>query len=304
MLDTEFKFQPVIIIGAARSGTNMLRNLLTKLDKVGTWPCDEINYIWRYGHAKFPTDELQPEQADRSTKNYIRRCFNGQAKRTGSQWLVEKTCANSLRVDYVDTIVPEAKYLFLVRNGVDVVASAEKRWHAPLDFRYLTKKAAYIPWRDIPHYGARYLSHRIERMQNHEKKLPTWGPKFSGMSNAISSMSSKMVCAMQWQRSVETAAHALNRMAPGRVYPMSYEAFVHSPGRELPKILDFLKIHYSEDQCEQLAGSILSKSVGVGRAAIDKQELAKIEPLVKETQSMLASKFPALGQSFLCNYAA
>ena len=43
--------QPVVIIGAARSGTNMLRDVLVKLPGVGTWPCDEINYIWRHGNA-------------------------------------------------------------------------------------------------------------------------------------------------------------------------------------------------------------------------------------------------------------
>ena len=39
---------PVIIIGAGRSGTNMLRDLLAQLPQFSTWPCDEINYIWRH----------------------------------------------------------------------------------------------------------------------------------------------------------------------------------------------------------------------------------------------------------------
>ena len=43
-----------MIIGAARSGTNMLRDVLTSLDGVDTWPCDEINYIWRHGNIRWP----------------------------------------------------------------------------------------------------------------------------------------------------------------------------------------------------------------------------------------------------------
>ena len=50
--------QKVIIIGAPRSGTNILRDVLTSFDGICTWPCDEINYIWRHGNAKYPSDEL------------------------------------------------------------------------------------------------------------------------------------------------------------------------------------------------------------------------------------------------------
>ena len=42
------KFTPVIIIGAPRSGTNMLRDILTNFEGIETWPCDEINYIWTW----------------------------------------------------------------------------------------------------------------------------------------------------------------------------------------------------------------------------------------------------------------
>ena len=50
--------KPIIIIGAPRSGTNMLRDVLCNLDGVGSWPCDEINYIWRHGNVKNPSDEF------------------------------------------------------------------------------------------------------------------------------------------------------------------------------------------------------------------------------------------------------
>ena len=51
--------QDVIIIGAPRSGTNMLRDALTALPDCGTWPCDEINYVWRHGNVGFPSDEFR-----------------------------------------------------------------------------------------------------------------------------------------------------------------------------------------------------------------------------------------------------
>ena len=45
----------------------------------------------------------------------------------GAQWVVEKTCANSLRVPFVETVAGPAKDVFLVRDGMDAVASALER---------------------------------------------------------------------------------------------------------------------------------------------------------------------------------
>ena len=53
----------IVLVGAPRSGTNMLRDVLTALDGIGTWPCDEINYIWRHGNVRYPSDELPRENA-------------------------------------------------------------------------------------------------------------------------------------------------------------------------------------------------------------------------------------------------
>ena len=73
-------YQPLIIIGAPRSGTNMLRDLLTELPGVGTWPCDEINYIWRHGNVQYPSDEFIPHMATPRIRKYIRKQFDRSAK--------------------------------------------------------------------------------------------------------------------------------------------------------------------------------------------------------------------------------
>ena len=99
-------YESVIIIGAPRSGTNMLRDMLVKLPGVGTWPCDEINYIWRHGNVRYQSDELFPENATTKVQAYVRKQFENIAKAQDLQTVVEKTCANSLRVGFVDRILP------------------------------------------------------------------------------------------------------------------------------------------------------------------------------------------------------
>ena len=124
---------PVIIIGAGRSGTNMLRDLLAQLPQFSTWPCDEINYIWRHGNRGFATDEFAREMADDKTARYIRKQFQKFAAKHPGTSVVEKTCANSLRCGFIHQIFPEARFIHIMRDGRDVAASAALRWNAKLD---------------------------------------------------------------------------------------------------------------------------------------------------------------------------
>ncbi len=153
---SEVQYQTVVVIGAPRSGTNMLRDILTQFDGVATWPCDEINYIWRHGNIRCQTDCFEPHMARDSVRRYIREQFDWVAERYDARTVVEKTCANSLRVPFVDAVVPEARFVFIRRNGLDAVGSAMARWKAALDIPYLARKARFVPVIDIPWYAGRY----------------------------------------------------------------------------------------------------------------------------------------------------
>ena len=150
-------YQPIIIIGAPRSGTNMIREALCSLEDTGTWPCDEINYIWRHGNVSSETDEFSPDMATENVKSYIRKKFDQMASKLMVRFLVEKTCANSLRVAFVDRVIPNAKYVYIVRDGIDVAESAAIRWRANLNIFYILKKIRYVPFLDIPFYSFRYF---------------------------------------------------------------------------------------------------------------------------------------------------
>ena len=79
--ETVSEYKKIVIIGAPRSGTNLLRDVLTKFDGVGTWPCDEINYIWRHGNVLVKTDEFSRENATQRIKNYINYAFSNLARK-------------------------------------------------------------------------------------------------------------------------------------------------------------------------------------------------------------------------------
>lgn len=276
-------YQPIIIIGAARSGTNMLRDVLAQLPGFGTWPCDEINYIWRHGNVRYPNDEFSSDQATISVKEYISRVFSRLAKKHKLRYVLEKTCANSLRLGFIERIFPEAKFIFIVRDGRDVVASALKRWVAPLDLFYTLKKARYIPVTDAPYYAFRYAYNRFYRMFSHERRLSFWGPHFEGMEEMLNCRSLPEVCAMQWVRCVEKAGHDLEQITPARVCKLRYEDFATFPESELSRISTFLKVNIPKNLSQQLIQDISTHSIGKWRKELNHDVLTLIYPIMQKT---------------------
>lgn len=276
-------YEKVVIIGAPRSGTNMLRDLLTELPGVGTWPCDEINYIWRHGNIRFPSDVFTPEMATPKVKKYIQGHFDRYAQHNRLDVLVEKTCANSLRVGFVDAVIPDAKYIFIVRDGLDAVGSALIRWKAELDISYLMKKLRYVPATDLPYYATRQISNRVYRAFSGEKRLAFWGPILNDMKTILRQHTLDEACALQWAACVDYAERDLNRIPADRVIRLSYETFVNNPVSEFQRIAAFLGREIPSGFLDKLSVSVSASSVGKGRAQLGDEDIERLSLSIKNT---------------------
>ena len=281
--ESELRYQKVIIIGAPRSGTNMLRDILTSFDNIATWPCDEINYIWRHGNMFYPSDEIPSQNVTNQVKKYILGSFNFIHKKYNADFLIEKTCANSLRVPFVDKVVPDAKYIFIYRDGIDVTGSAKKRWTAKLDISYILRKARFIPITDLPIYTARYLFARFFRFFSKEGRLAFWGPAIDDMDTILQKYSLNEVCALQWQRCVDKAEDAFSKMSDDKVIRLRYEDFVCQPENELNRILKFIGKDIEAEKVVNAVKNVSDRSIGKGRKALGDRETSNIEALVKDT---------------------
>jgi hypothetical protein len=280
---------PVIIIGAPRSGTNMLRDALCCLPGLGTWPCDEINTIWRYGNPRWPSDELPPELATDRVAGYIESRFARLARARRLQIVVEKTCANSLRVPYVNAVLPNARYLWIHRDPIDCVASALKRWRAPTDWAYTLRKARYVPLRDFPAYGLRFVRNRLHRLTSDQGAVAAWGPVFEGMSDQLASHSLMEVCALQWQACVGRAAAGLAELAPDKWTRVSYEEFVREPTAQLASLCRFLGLSFDQAALELAVRRVSAQSVGKGRREFCADDADRIRGLVAPAVAALQS---------------
>ncbi len=271
---------PVIVIGAGRSGTNMLRDVLCAFDHFHTWPCDEINYIWRHGNRDHPTDELTADLATTTVSRDIHRAFEKRAALQPSARVVEKTCANSLRVPFVHRVFPDAQFVHLVRDGRAVAASAMKRWTAPLDLPYLARKARYVPPTDLPHYAYRYLSTRIGRLRSSEERLSWWGPRFEGMQDLSPTDPLEVVAATQWRACVEKSAADLAAIPASQVHTCRYEDLTENPTATLSAVLEFLGTPASEEDVQAASTSIRSGDNDSWRLGLSDEQQRNIEAIV------------------------
>jgi hypothetical protein len=260
--NSSLPFTPLIVVGAGRSGTNALRNALCALPGFSTWPCDEINPIWRHGNVFFPNDEIPESAARPSVKRFIRKAFHQiWSERGRPRYVVEKTCANSLRIPFVNAVLPEAKFVYIVRNGLEVVASANKRWRGELEFAglpYFLAKVRYTPLFDLPLYGWSFLKNRAAMVMGRREHLSVWGPRAAGLENHMHD-SLDALCARQWAACVNQSDTAFASLDPRRVFKLCYEDLISDPKQTLKDILAFLDVQADTETIALAAGSIRQK---------------------------------------------
>ena len=212
-------------------------------------------------------------------KKYIRSQFE-KISTHNNKHIIEKTCANSLRVNFVDAIFPEAKFIYIIRNGIDVTHSIMKRWESEFSLSYTLKKMKFVPKLDIPYYGMELLKNRIYKKNNNRLKF--WGPKFF-QDEELSDLSLEEISALQWVSCVDHANQSFNKIDSKRVFRLKYENFVTDPTKVIEKITKFIGL---SGEKRISFPSITNTNIGKGNEKLDNSKLKKIQPIIKETMDI------------------
>lgn len=231
--------RPVIIIGCNRSGTTLLFNNLSahpltwssylESQKVYTrhYPVDPQNGERIVGPpppeiARVIESQLYHESHNKEVlkdrfllRHVSRRLLQrplGRLYRRPPVRLVEKTPANTLRIPFLDHLFPDAKFLFLVRRGEDVVSSLMEGWKN-------WSKTGRNEW----HYG-----------RWHYLVPPGWQEQVRKPLQEI--------CAFQWMESTRLAWADLSRLRPGRFLLLRHEDLMKDPVNCYGRILEYCEI--------------------------------------------------------------
>jgi hypothetical protein len=268
---------PILIVGAGRSGTKLLRAILGAHPTLGIFP-REINYIWRHGNIAFPTDELLPQHAYPEVRRYIRERFEQRSRQLGGRRIVEKTCANVLRVGFIHSVFPEAHIIHLVRDGRAVAESARRRWVAPPDLRYLAEKLAWVPLTDMPYYGLRYLYFQAGRLASRTGAPKSWGPRYTGQQDIPPGISLIEKCGLQWRACVLAGEAGLHQLPANLGMTVRYENLVRDPVETTQRILSHVGVPFATECRDYIESHVTGAYLEHWRDALSEEDMALLLP--------------------------
>ena len=279
----------IVLIGAARSGTKMLRDALAEATGAGRVPYD-ISYVWRYGNEAHPDDVLEPDWIDVKARRYIRK-FVGRYADGRPPSVIEKTVGNALRVPAVAAVLPDAKYIHLIRDGVDVVESAMRQWCSSPGLGYLASRLRHVPVRFLPHAGSEYLRSLSARWEHGNGQVGTWGVRYPGIDADLTKLDLLAVCARQWKHAVEGAESAFDRLGV-QVAEIRYEQLVSNPSAQVSRLASFAGLATDVDSLESMQRRIVRGRVGTGRSSLAPSELADLDTELGSTLTDLGYPRP------------
>jgi len=265
----------VFLIGPARSGTKILRDVIATHPKIDRVPFD-INFIWKFCNEAVPHDELKIENYNLRSEKFIKDYLN-RFKVSDDHYLIEKTVSNSLRVPYILKNFPNARFIFLHRNGLDVIESVMRQWKAPNNKGYLLKKAKVIPLRILIKYGFEF----VKRTMHRESSNYYWGVNTPNMVNTELDRSLESIVSQQWCYCIESMLNTKDLVPSQNLLIVRYEEMVENPKLVLSKALNFINREFNIEDVEY--SRISHENIGKSLEKFSEEQLNKINSIIGST---------------------
>ena len=257
--------KPICIIGAARSGTTLLSRLLSRHPEIAFWT--EPKYLWQYGTPATLHDRRTADEATSHVRSYIRSELEDYVKQSGATRLAEKTPSNCFRVPFVYAVLPNARFVHVIRDGRDVAFSSLEQWRlingkgkdrygneagSPLrrvlESGWDRVQANDIPLADLPSYIVKFakIMMRNAGFGTEDEAVNTWGPEFPGIQEVARTHNLLETCAVQWKKSVRSAREGLRSVPDDQQLTIRFEHLVRKPTDVMQNLFGFAELEKSE----------------------------------------------------------
>jgi hypothetical protein len=225
--------RPVFILGCGRSGTTIFGTALSKHKSI-TY-LNEPRHLW---FAAYPeTDIWTPRAAKRNGKlaltaddakqpksDKLRRLFRFETLVTNRPLLVEKLPINSFRLSLINEIFPDARFIHIHRNAMEVARSIASQCESGLWFASHAYK-----WNELVRYA---------QARGETSTLPSMCTNYFRMG------------LLEWRLSTDAIVNFLRGLPDQRYFEISYEQFIHNPISVLEQVFAFLQIGHDADAIE------------------------------------------------------
>ena len=225
--------KPVFIVGTGRSGSTILGVLMSMHRDVGflnepkalwhtVYPHEDVLGQYSKGPVRYSLDE---SAATEEVRSRARRLFGAYLRAVASGRVVDKYPELIFRIPFVRAIFPDARFVFLVRDGWATCQSIDS-WSK----RKGTREGGEVhDW-----WGAnnRKWSLMLEQLAPKEEA-------FAGIIDVLEGLDRHGdMAAVEWTITVREGLRQMERY-PECMHMVRYESLVQSPRRELSRLLEF-----------------------------------------------------------------
>ena len=234
---------PTFIIGCGRSGTTVLGTSLSKHRNV-TY-LNEPRHLWfsalpetdiwtSKAHKRTGRLLLTEANADSRKSKKLSRSFRLETIISGRPVLIEKLPINSFRLELIDHIFPDARFIHIFRNGLEVASSIEKEskkgnWFGATSYK----------WNQLVDYAMR---------KDDTRGLPALCTTYHDMG------------LLEWRLSTEAVVAFLRRLPDTKFVEINYDEFVASPVEAVLRLQDFIGVDRDPEVAEFVSNRVVRKS--------------------------------------------
>jgi hypothetical protein len=219
---------PIFIVGAPRSGTTLLFELLDRCEDLASLHT-ESQVLWDAFHAidrdGWRSHELGPDDVMPHEPRLYAWAIDAIA---GERRYLDKLPRNCLRIPYLQELFPDATFVLIRRDGRDTVSSMITGWREGTRFGRPDPPPVTL---DIEGYGGRTWNFVMPR----------------GWRDHTAHVSLEEVCAFQWSACVDAIVAARERIPPGRWVEVAFEELVAEPVLTARWLLDGLHLPHDAD---------------------------------------------------------
>ena len=217
--------------------------------------------------------------------------------------VVDKSPRTCLKIPFVREVFPEARFIFIFRDGRDTILSISRQWEKKREIFDGNNQGRQ--WRNRSYVFQRWLSRRPTwsiRLQSILFELGPprnwiqrkflnkirwegrfgWGPRFKGWQDIANRTTPLEFSAFQWVHCAQAIVENINLIPKERLYALKYEDFTKNPQTSIKNLLSFLDIEPLEDFLAQLP-QIWSDNSNKWRQGFSIDELKMIGPIIGKT---------------------
>jgi hypothetical protein len=289
----------IFIVGSPRSGTTLLGEILDQHPDISQWY--EPNFVWDRHFRDYPHDERTFDDATPNIRRQIYSDFVTYKRRMGSNIILDKSPRNSLRVPFILSIFPHARFIYITRDGRDVTLSINKEWIRRrqivsdpgnvnrFDYRKayrvlkqclkrqpsITYKLRALWFETHGHVFKRSL--HVNRLRWHP--WIGWGPRFRHWQDVLPRSSLLQFNAYQWAKCVDSIQDSWHGIPHHNKLMIRYEDILQHGQKVIIKILDFLSLRSHEDFLRSLP-ELKRHNYGKWKNAFSQQQISEIHPIL------------------------